>query len=126
MKKQKSLTEQDRKLAEEIFDKELDFLTIQKSIKDSRFTCEGMPVNYSPYDVRAGARIMYDAMYGRIIEAMQAYHEAKMKEVTDEDIERHVKQINRREALCTVDYYSTGFIEGAKAFRDGLIKHKEE
>ena len=80
MKKQKSLTEQDRKLAEEIFDKELDFLTIQKSIKDSRFTREGMPVNYSPYDVRAGARIMYDAMYGRIIEAMQAYHEAKMKE----------------------------------------------
>ena len=62
-----------------------------------------------------------DAMY-----AMQTYHEAKMKEVTDEDIERQVKQINRREALCTVDYYSTGFIEGAKAFRDGKIKHKEE
>lgn len=61
-----------------------------------------------------------------VIEAMQAYHQAKMKEVTDEDIERQIKQINRREALCTVDYYSTGFIEGAKAMRDGLIKHKEE
>lgn len=61
-----------------------------------------------------------------IIEAMEAYHEAKMKEVTDEDIERQVKQINRREALCTVDYYSTGFIAGAKAMRDGKIKHKEE
>ena len=61
-----------------------------------------------------------------ICELMQAFHEAKMKEVTDEDIERQVKQINRREALCTVDYYSTGFIEGAKAFRDGKIKHKEE
>lgn len=45
-----------------------------------------------------------------VIEAMQAYHQAKMKEVTDEDIERQIKQINRREALCTVDYYSTGFI----------------
>jgi hypothetical protein len=54
------------------------------------------------------------------------YHQAKMEKVTDEDIERQVKQINRREALCTVDYYSTGFIEGAKAMRDGLIKHKEE
>lgn len=61
-----------------------------------------------------------------VIEAMQAYHQAKMKEVTDEDIERQIKQINRREALCTVDYYSTGFIAGAKAIRDGKIKHKEE
>ena len=64
--------------------------------------------------------------YENALKAMQAYHEAKMEKVTDEDIERQVKQINRREALCTVDYYSTGFIEGAKAFRDGKIKHKEE
>lgn len=119
MKKQKSLTDKDRKLAEEIFDKELDFLTIQKSIKDSRFTREGMPVNYSPYDVRAGARIMYDAMYGRIIEAMQAYHEAKMKEVTDEDIELYARRNSLSEAT------KHGIIEGAKAFRDGKIKHKE-
>jgi hypothetical protein len=61
-----------------------------------------------------------------IFEMMEAYHEATNKQITDKDIERQVKQINRREALCTVDYYSTGFIAGAKAMRDGKIKHKEE
>lgn len=96
MKKQKSLTEQDRKLAEEIYFDLCD-----------RFI-----------DTISREQIVFMAM--------QAYHKAKLAEVTDEDIERQVKQINRREALCTVDYYSTGFIEGAKAFRDGKIKHKEE
>jgi hypothetical protein len=69
-----------------------------------------------------------DGIDGRqlVINAMQAYHEATNKQITDKDIERQVKQINRREALCTVDYYSTGFIAGAKAMRDGKIKHKEE
>ena len=36
-------------------------------ITDSRFTSERMPVSYNPYDVRAGARIMYDRIYSMII-----------------------------------------------------------
>jgi hypothetical protein len=73
------------------------------------------------YRLKAGGMTEAD-----MIEAMQAYHEATNKQITDKDIERQVKQINRREALCTVDYYSTGFVAGAKAMRDGKIKHKEE
>jgi hypothetical protein len=62
--------------------------------------------------------------------AMQTYHEAKLREsferenqyVTDEDIQEYALQIKRKESLCTVNYYATGFIEGAKAMRDGEIK----
>lgn len=69
------------------------------------------------------------------IYCMQAYHEAKMQKektaefferenqyVTDEDIQEYALQIKRQESLCTVNYYATGFIEGAKAMRDGEIK----
>lgn len=52
--------------------------------------------------------------------AMQRYHQAKMKEVTDEDIELYA----RRNSLSEVT--ERGMIEGAKAMRDGKIKHKEE
>ena len=56
-----------------------------------------------------------------IIEAMQAYHEAKMKEVTDEDIEafidaHEVDDIILRKALRI----------GAKAMRDGEIKRNQK
>ena len=47
-----------------------------------------------------------------IIELMQAYHEAKMKEITDADIEAWVsKQFLHGESA----------LKGAKAFRDGVI-----
>lgn len=65
----------DRKLAEEILKQQLDYLNLVATIDDSRYTnLEGH------YDVQTGTRIMYDTMYGRIIKAMQAYHEAKLKE----------------------------------------------
>jgi len=102
------MTEQERELAEAVkyLNKAEGF--IEYSLNDDR--------------VRIGRQRLIMLMKEFAID----YHQAKMKKVTDEDIERQVKQINRREALCTVDYYSTGFIEGAKAFRDGKIKHKEE
>ena len=64
-----------------------------------------------------------------VIEAMQAYHEAKMKEVTDADIEAWA---NSKEKIIdempeTLKLHITKKIEcrikGAKAFRDGEIKH---
>ena len=75
-------------------------------------------------------------IWKEIVKAMQAYHEAKLKEskiveaferenqyVTDEDIKDYALRIKRRESLCTVNYYATGFIEGAIAMRNGEIKH---
>ena len=50
----------------------------------------------------------------------EAYHESKMKEITDEDIELYARRHSLSEAT------ERGIIEGAKAFRDGLIKHKEK
>ena len=86
------MTEQDRKLAEEL-------------LSDTTYGC----------------------VYGvieqeELIKAMQAYHEAKLKEATDKDIKmwsaKKVNEIN--EDLGYGDY----LIIGAKAFRDGEIKIK--
>ena len=53
-----------------------------------------------------------------IYEAMQAYHNAKMKEVTDADIEAYL------DAHEVDDKILRGALRiGAKAFRYGLIKH---
>ena len=53
-----------------------------------------------------------------ICRAMQAYHEAKMKEVTDEDIEAYL------DAHEVDDKILRGALRiGAKAMRDGVIKH---
>ena len=50
--------------------------------------------------------------YENALKAMQAYHEAKMKEITDADIEAWVsKQFLHGESA----------LKGAKAFRDGVI-----
>ena len=51
-----------------------------------------------------------------LIEAMQAYHNAKMKEITDEDI---VKWAEPKSVFIGA------VVLGAKAFRDGEIKHIE-
>jgi hypothetical protein len=49
---------------------------------------------------------------------MQAYHEAKMKEVTDADIVKYAFN-------CYPDSYNmrVACVNGAKAMRDGEIKH---
>ena len=61
-----------------------------------------------------------------VIEAMQAYHEAKMKEVTDADIEHKADDVANRESSKGFERGEwLGFKEGARAFRDGLIKHKD-
>jgi len=62
-------------IKEEIFNKHLDYLEVCSHIDDSRYT--DLP---GCYDVRAGTRIMYDMMYGRILKAMQEYAEAYHKE----------------------------------------------
>ena len=60
------------------------------------------------------------------VDAMQAYHEAKMKEVTDEDIVDYSIRIVKSSILCYSPLVETGIIIGAKAFRDGEIKHIEK
>ena len=51
----------------------------------------------------------------------EAYHAAKMAEVTDEDIEEWACK-NKNISLS----FSAGMSYGAKAFRDGKIKHIEK
>lgn len=63
-----------------------------------------------------------------IVEAMQEYaeawHSAKMKEVTDEDIEARASDIANPESKLAFQRGEwLGFKEGAKAMRDGEIKH---
>ena len=110
------MTAEDKKLAEKIIKRELDYLKIVNSIQDSRYTT--LP-NYQL--VRAGTRIMYDNMYGCIMESMEAYHQAKLAEVTDEDIETWAENFVKNPE----HYFHSvkDLIIGAKAFQKGEIKH---
>ena len=65
---------------------------------------------------------------------MQAYHDAKMKEVTDEDIEAYFKTWQNPRIKTADEQYEQWLnryleelidsaIEGANAMRDGEIKH---
>ena len=58
-----------------------------------------------------------------ICRAMQAYHEAKLKEITDEDIVDYSRRIVKSSILCYSPLVETGIIIGAWAIRDGKIKH---
>jgi len=61
-------------------------------------------------------------------EYAKVYHEAKMKEVTDEDIERWAfkgKDLDELKRPFNRGY-TIGLSHGAKAFRDGEIKHNRE
>ena len=64
--------------------------------------------------------------YDSLFELMQAYHEAKMKEVTDEDIVDYSRRIVKSSILCYSPLVETGIIIGAWAIRDGKIKHVEK
>jgi hypothetical protein len=86
------MTEQDMKLAED---------TIRNWIQDENLPRHRMILGTD-----------------EICELMQAYHEAKMKEVTDEDIELYA----RRNSLSEVT--ERGMIEGAKAMTDREIKFR--
>ena len=67
-----------------------------------------------------------------ICRAMQAYHEAKMKQITDDDIKKWA--LYDREYLIDYEVSTSselnqrlrGREEGAKAMRDGEIKHIEK
>jgi len=54
--------------------------------------------------------------------AMQRYHEAKLKEVTDADISKHRELTIGDEG----NPYNGGYFDGAKAMREGEIKHIEK
>lgn len=77
--------------------------------------------------------ILREAFIDPVIQAMQeyaeAYHIAKMQEVTDEDIEKWASiesQYLDKEGHFDVNYINKREnIIGAKAFRDGKIKHYE-
>ena len=61
-----------------------------------------------------------------LIKAMQAYHEDKLKEVTDEDIEEYASAIVSPESKKDFErgeWY--GLKYGAIAMRDGEIKHNQ-
>ena len=59
----------------------------------------------------------------RIINAMQAYHEARMKAVTDADIQKYAASAVQTSRGKLSPLIETGVIWGAKAMRDGEIKH---
>lgn len=64
-----------------------------------------------------------------IIELMQAYHESKMREVTDEDILNKIQSgiiPDFKGNLLYQNRWLEGYFEGAKAMRDGEIKHNRE
>lgn len=63
-----------------------------------------------------------------VIEAMKAYHEAVNKSITDEDIKRKCKEVYDKPLYIynNKDEIYLAYINGAKAFRDGEIKHIEK
>ena len=85
------------KLAEEILDK-----------YDIDFICESDREYYT----------------NEIIKAMQEYHQAKMEEVTDEDIEKWA------DTQCLIEpmrgYSKASMVSAAKAMRNGEIKPAKE
>ena len=60
-----------------------------------------------------------------IMDAMEAYHEAKMKEVTDKDIQKYAAFAVQTSKGKLSPLIETGIIWGAKAMRDGKIKHSK-
>jgi hypothetical protein len=69
-----------------------------------------------------------DGIDGRqlVINAMQAYHEAKLKEITDVDIEAWANGIANPESKKDFERGEwLGIKEGAKAVLSGEIKHIE-
>jgi len=93
------MTAEDKKLAEEILDKEL-------SLVEQGWNKREL-----------------------IIYAMEAYHQAKLSEVTDEDIEawaNNVPLATLDVLVSSIDTFRYGMRTGAKAFRDGKIKHIEK
>jgi hypothetical protein len=66
--------------------------------------------------------------------AMQAYHEAANKQITDEDISKASTELKTEENGCPLpgeiktmneEFLRIGFIIGARYVRDGEIKHIE-
>lgn len=97
------------KLAVEILEKNI---SIRGLIDLGSYSCVGIP-------------------YEAAIKAMQAYHEAANKQITDEDIEAYTENI-----FVLANLFSDAPKEllhklkslhrhGARDFRDGLIKHIE-
>lgn len=68
---------------------------------------------------KEGSEHVRKAFIEPVIKAMQAYHEAANKAVTDEDIDVHIIEHYELKSVP----FCLGFTKGAKAFRDGLIKH---
>ena len=55
--------------------------------------------------------------YTDVCKAMEAYHKSKMAEITDEEIEKWA----RANSLSSIT--EQAMIKGAKAFKNGEIKH---
>ena len=87
-------TSEPKPTKKEIFNKHLDYLEVCSHIDDSRYTTlEGL------YEVRTGTRIMYDMMYGRILQAMQEYAESYHKEKLRDDLIHFASQRNEQHFL---------------------------
>lgn len=70
----------------------------------------------------------YIAKLRLLTEAMKAYHEAVNKSITDEDIKRKCEEVYGKLEYLWDDRYESYIVyrNGAKAFRDGEIKHIED
>jgi len=91
-----------------------------------RIIREKLIINKANLEYCAKNEVINGSLLQSIREAMQAYHEAKMKEVTDADIEHKADDVANRESSKEFERGEwLGFKEGARAFRDGLIKHKD-
>lgn len=101
-----------------------DNLRTKESLID-RIIREKLIINKANLEYCAKNEVINGSLLQSIREAMQAYHEAKMKEVTDADIEHKADDVANCESSKEFERGEwLGFKEGARAFRDGLIKHR--
>jgi hypothetical protein len=101
----------------EILRDEFSYSQIIRTITDSRFT--GMN-GINLYDVRSGARIMYDAMYFKIIKYLSQF---PAKGVSDNEIHRQATDYAyERGGMEWYDALYAAFDKGAKYVRGKITK----
>lgn len=88
-----------------------------------RIIREKLIINKANLEYCAKNEVINGSLLQSIREAMQAYHNAKMKEVTDADIKKAAEIDYRNTAYSDYDH---AYINGAKAMQNGEIKHNEK
>jgi hypothetical protein len=96
---------------------------VEESLID-RIIRERLVINKANLEYCAWHEIINGLLLQSIREAMQAYHEAANKQIINEDIHKYIDHTKREDGTPGMD--EQAFYEGAKAFRDGEIKHIEK